>query len=659
MVLGAREGQRDDFILLGGKRYPLKTGTTVVATPSEAYAPSITIGDPSEQVDQRFSEVAFTSWTNGCGAYLYSDETGVDSFTESDCDTRFQHALVCRPLLGGLGTNTLPAPTAPWQILAVDLSSVILMALTRSAAAGQAVYALSGNAWTVPATLSDPSSTGIVGHGFFAGNFLVMRGYTGNTQLLKTTDGLNWSGVNPTGQAAGALYGIGVHDNKVYFWDSADGKVYYITTITGPVVTAATTNGLVLLPGEVFQQFIEWRDRYGRRALYFVTNFRLLGLDDDSLAWQHFYTLPGAFHGAQQVYAYVWPTDDNLYLSAINNTSTAYAPDGVLQLTGSTISVLSPNKQGGLAAANQMQCGPMAGNPYCLGVWGPTVPSGGGGGRAMVVNSDQGWHTFLRGGAAQPVQGGGMGNGEYWTVLNGQLYQQDLPAQSAIPQHAVGRTYDTNACLHETAWITFGTDHITKAVLWLYVDAILPDGSETPGVPTTATILCEYQIDGSNTWVTLATLNNASTWPAVVQFAGGTGVACKRIKIRLTLTRGSGSGDTPLVRDFSLHAVRQPVKRMNYRCQLDLRGERLAAGDSGNYYGRTAAQMRADLYALWKSYTPTTLQYNGEVTGSGPNLVSVTGDVTFQEGTLAQGGPGVISLTVRDLTSPASGLLGT
>ncbi len=679
MVLSALSGgPRDSYITLNGVRHPVQLDqraapTAVYTAPQEAFPEAISLGDPARATDHRTAAALMGNWPGGMGEYRYpagAGGTAYTTFSASDCDTRFPQSLVCRPALTRVGANAVTPGGLPGHLEYLGYTNATLLHWAWQASVAARYDPVAGT-WTTTAMPATPNAF-LTGVGFVFLN--------DGAAVQRSSDGATWAPLNLTVTAgspavAATITGLGRHDNKLYFvsYTAGAATLYYSTNFAGlPASVTWTAGGVFYYEDGVERivQLIEWRDRYGRRALYCLTSRTLLGYDDDSNTWQEFATsplrpLPGignTWKNAVAVWAYVWPRDDNLYV--------AHGQDGLLQYTGSTIDYLSPNKPGGLPLGRRMTLTGIVGNNRFIFVNG--YPAGSAldstsEGATIALSAAQGWHTLWRDTALLrwPLAVG-YGNGTLYTLRDdGTVWSQSVPEVPDLPTNAVGRAYDTTQTQgHYTAIIDSGHPNIPMQPL--AVEVWCRNGRAL-GLAAGTSVEVFYRTNVTNTWTSLGTLTSASSFPARLPINAGVGALCNDIDLRLDLSTSSSTA-TPDVTDLILHFIQQPMVRAQYTVTLDLRDTNpVFKNDAeelpGRYYQYTAAQLRASLYALAGLSSTNNFRaqvvpfaYAGDVLGNGPNGVSIAAAqvrVSSVEDPIQ--GFGVFRLAIEDLSTAASG----
>lgn len=651
-------------VTLGGVPYPLALGpnglpTPIDVAPQVAFPDAIILGDSSQRSDQRVASVIQSDWQGGIGTLDYIEAQGVTTVRDSFADTRYAGVIASTRLMSQY-YDTLPgSPLAAGRHIEFFHGSLSgrLLAWTRF----QVAHRWTNPGWTALGTWL------VRGFGRFRNNAV----FATDIGVYFSVDGETWA----VAGTAAATWGIAQHDNKVWTF-FAGGVGEYILYSATELVAATTWTlqaPLYLQYGETISQLIDWRNARGARALYVLTNQRIMGYDDDDKEFTTFYDFSDLVlpTGARMPWGYVWRNNDDLFVTFYDTDGNNFA-DVVVHFNGSVIEVLAPNKLGGILPANQFRILFLTGSvDELFALCGSTSnASPTTAGRVLAMNPQQGWHTVMASTASNPIVGGGYANGTLYTVrqagevhgyyrigANGNILT--LPADA-------GRTYETIAQTVESATLDAGTPGITKRLLWVRIACVTPDATlgSVYGLPGGATVKVEYRVD-NGPWTQLTdvkvngvvtalaggVLNSAVTFPATLPLGGELGVSCNRWAWRLTLTRGTSATIPTLVSQVGWHYVRQPEVRYSYRARVDLRDETWGGSSLPQFGGRTAAQLRAALLD-WPGNGLTNFAY-----GQGASRVAIAAvDVVARPVESSLVGPGLYDVVVRDLTTPDSGV---
>jgi hypothetical protein len=573
----------------------------VARNPKIAFPPPLATANPDGSAARRnydIDEVIFTGWPGGMGTDTYPPNAPPSGFQWSRCDTRWPGVLVGRPLATKLGvTKTLSYPyqyiheldytnaRLLWAIgsgtdAALRLDSVGTWQTVVSGANNLAIYAVSRGLNGVMAAGDD--ATGVNSPGIF-----------------RTSDGVTWEKL-AKGAIATAIW-VAEFDDRVwtlsetssagpsrYIWTAYSSTDAY--TAAAGAVTWTAGNSFHGPPSERPTRLFPWiypPDK-GRTTLWCQTNFRLLYYDYYAAtpAWVTWHQFRPANSTTVHIgWGAVWGKNNNLY-SAIPDVGPV-----VWEFTGNTITPLAPNKGGGLPAGFKVNPVFVEGNGHHLFVWGNAPATDSGSKGATLAMAEGGAFHHLLDDATRTVIGGGAGRAKLYTILqsgaNAEVYEQVVPDEDDLPQYATGRTYDAGALVHRTGWINGGLVNVNKRALYVEIDC-LKDGG-TVGLNTGATLKVEIVTRAATT--NLGTLTDASTFPAVLEFAGG--IACKEFQVQLTLTRGTATSATPFVRAIKVGYRPRPKQRYTYTLRADVRDD-CPAFDTANglFRGHSASFLR-------------------------------------------------------------------
>ena len=671
MVLSQASGQRDEFFVINGVRYPALLNSQgealpIRTAPDAAFPEALVLGDPSRATDQRVASQVLGDLTGGAGTFRYPAQAGaasLNTYAYGDADTRWAHAIVQRPNPAAMVT-TLTSMSAGQRFIYAGYTNASI--LSHYWGGNLYRYNPATPGWNNVAVLNNCYGVVRGGGGVYA---------TDSTAVYRSTDGVTWTALATTGlPAASNLIGLAKHDNKLYLTYAPNTNtvaLYYSTNFTGAVGAVTWTAGgtFTVEPGiEYPASLFEWRDRYGRRALFCMTQRQLLGYDDDQNIWQTFEDIsPLGIGGATAISAYVWNRDDNLYITV--------GTDVIYRFTGQEIDILGPNIGGGIPAGQQTQLTTIAGNTRYLFVagGGGTVDSASHGG-TWAMNAQDSWHR-LYSSTVRNVLGCGWGNGKLWTAQdtgtasNATVIEQTVPDVSDNPLNATSgqRDYDaTNTTSLITALFDGGAPNIPFQPLSVEIIAKKMNARDL-GLMTNTGIVVYYRTNNSGGWVSLGTLTSLSTFPARLQINGGLGVLCNDMEVRLDLLT-TNTAQTPVITDVIVHYLRQPMVRAQYTCQLDLRDtnpvfRQDGAGLPSPYFTGTASDLRRSLYTvagmaasnLYRAQV-VPFSYGAGPLSNGPNAVSLTAAVlriaNVEDPLL---GFGVVTVAVADVSTAPSG----
>jgi hypothetical protein len=674
MVLSQASGQRDNYFTINGVRYPAMTGADgdplpIRTAPDAAFPEAIVLGDPARATDQRTASLVTGDLTGGAGQFRYPAQAGaasLNTYAYGDVDTRWAHAIVQRPNPLAL-TNKLTTSNVGQRFVYAGYANASILSFNW----GGALYRYDPTvpAWNAAAILTPC-------YGVLVGNGGVYATTTAAVQ--RSTDGVTWAALATTGMpAVSSLFGAGRHDNKLYTIYSGAGSstltLYYSTNFTGAAGAVTwTAGGSFTIDGTVGEYplaLFEWRDRYGRRALFCLTQRQLLGYDDDANVWQPFVDLtPLGIPTISPLTAYVWPRDDNLYVTA--------GTDIIYRYTGQEIDILGPNVNGGIPAGQGVTLTTLCGNSRYLFASGPggaaDAASHGG---TWALNAQDGWHR-LYSNAGADILGCGWGAGRLWTAVQSTgstatVIEQKVPDLSDNPLNATSgaRDYDaTNTTSLVLAVFAGNAPNVPFQPMSVEI-ICKKNNARDFGLLSGCTVQAYYRTNNSGGWVALgAALTSANSFPVRRQINGGLGVLCNDFEVRVDLATNSTS-QTPVVTDIIVHYVQQPLVRAQYTCQLDLRDQnpvfkQEGEGLPGRYFTGTAADLRASLYAvagMVAGVNPPRAQivpfsYGAGPLAVGPNAVGVAAAlirIASVEDPLE--GYGVVTVAVADLSTAPDG----
>lgn len=647
----------------------------VARNPKIAFPPPLATANPDGSAARRnydIDEVIFTSWQGGMGEDTYAAASIPTSFQTSRCDTRRPGTLTCRPLATQVGGTISGFANVGARVVELDTNRLLLYAQLNNYG-----YYFNGASWSrwqaAAVDLTNPwdhvqSQNGIFVLTVYSGAFGQVLGTPG---VYRSTDGSSWTLM---AQPAGNAQLLAEFDERI--WTVASENI-------GAAVTSHTTyssvdlysaaggggtwvagNVIVTARGEIMTRLFTWvypPDK-GRDTLWLQTNCRLLYYDYYAAtpSWKTWFrmhpprgsvTLPG------RTYAHAWQKNNNLYAS--------FDQDGewLREFTGNTITPLKPNKRGAMPAGTRLQpCG-MAGTDGFLYLWGTTPDGDAASLGALVALAEGGAFHHIYDSTTKTVIGGGLGQSKLYTVVttggNAEVWSQDNTDEETLPQHATAgsRTYDSLALVHKSAWIHGGLANVNKRVLYVEVDCLKADG--TVGLDTGATVKVEIVTRAATT--SLGTLTDASTFPAVLAFSGG--LACKEFQVWVTLTRGTATSATPIVRAIKLGYRPRPKQRYTYTLRADVRDDCPAFQTAnGLFRGHSASYLRQFLDEVSDNDDSgqddplVGLSYGGEGNSLHPRFRSAPQcEILVQGQESVDKADGLFLLTFNDVSAPTSG----
>lgn len=643
----------------------------IARTPKIAFSQPLVIasdGGTERRRNLDVSEIIFATWGDGMGEEEYAETETIASFQVSRCDTRFPRTLVCRPLATLLGSAITGLAGSGLRIIPTTYSGCRLLLH----GLGTKLYAYNGSAWSA-VQVGGVDITNIT-H--------VVRTLTGiyaaktSGPVYRTTDGSTWEALAVAGMTL--PQGLVGFDNKLFTLDYgtpngvATAFAHSNITAAAASTTWASTAAFYFPQGaELFGKLLIWRypPDSGKPTIWALTNRRLQYLDYYAATptWKEWADFSHLMNGGQaNLDAAVHPRTGNLYVIP------GPRADYLVEYTGTTDDRLGPNMRGGLPVGRKVQPMVLQGNGRHLVMWGGTPADDlTSTGAVLAMTESRGWH-HLYDHTTKTVLGGGMGTdystgeGRIWVAVlnsgNCEVYELVNPDRGDLPRHTTSRTYDSAACVHTSAWTDMGIENVNKRVVHVELDCEKANGQ--PGLDTGATVKVEILgYDGTTT--NLGTVTASSTFPAVLPISGG--LVGKKFKLQLTLTRGTATTATPIVKAAKLGFLRRPKRRYSYRAVVDLRDEAPAFKETGQFNGYSADVLREWLLGLvdndnGASDDPlVSLAYggigpDGAAYESGPTYVSVPQcELVVVPLESPEYGTGIYQCTFNDVSAPTSG----
>lgn len=660
MTAATQAGTLSAEVRLGGVPYPLALGpggipAPIDVAPQVAFPDAIILGDSSRRSDQRVASVIQSDWTGGIGTMDYIESQGVDTVRDSFVDTRFPGMLVSSRRETWSFSVLTGAPLSPGQHIEFFTSSPTTVYLAWAKGVAPSRYDRTTGLWGSAGTF--------LPNGFAWFNNRAV--FSTTTGIFTSPDGSTWT--QAPGMATNCT-GVTHHDNKLWTIRASDNGLVGTSDVTAATWTVYIT--LQLQAGEIVMQLFDWRNARGARALYVLTNQRIIGYDDDDREFSTFFDCTDLLSASPNALpaASVWSNNDDLYVTFFDPNNTSLT-DTVIHFNGSVVEVLSPNKRGGLLPADQFSLLFLRGSENFLYAFaGRRAKNVTGGGRILAMNAQQGWHTMAVGTDANPIVGGGYAAGMLIIVRkDGTVTGLETGDGLGTPL-TVGSTVDyaTVPLTVESAYLDGGTPGIAKRLLWVRVNCLVRDNSlgSQFGLPVGATVKVEYRID-NGPWTALTAvkvngvvspltngvLDSGVAFPAMLPLGNELGVSCTRWAWRLSLTAATGGAGSPIVSEVSWHYIRQPEVRYSYRVRVDLRDEQWGGEALPQFGGKTAAQLRQTLLS-WPGKGLTTFSY-----GRGAAAVNLSAvDVVVRPVESAWEGLGLYDVVVRDLSTPNSGV---
>jgi hypothetical protein len=635
----------------------------VSRNPKIGLPPPIAIGEGASRRNYDIDEVILTDWSGGMGEDTYAAATEPRSFQASQCDTRWPNVLVCRPLATQLGSAMADLDGIGARVTELGYANARLLAY----APEQIGYRLNGATWT--AIQHAGTDITVFNHTIGLSGVFIAGQATG-VQIFRSADGATWEQMAKTPMLLPDC--VCEFDQRLWALDTFTNPTTLRNTFTayasvdvstvaaggGTWVTGASFAGPYL---EVAVKLFTWLypPDDGRPTLWCLTTSRLLYYDYYAAtpSWQEWFvfrTPQGATAERAGSDACVSPVDNNLYVAL-------WGKSMIWKFTGRTIEQISPNKRGGLPSAARLQPTVLAGHGYNFCAFAEAHVAGGGGTGAALAVAEGGQFHHLHDHASLLTRGGGVGEQKIWVVTSsggsGTVWELDNPDDEAVPPNATTRTYAAGALVHKTAWINGGLKNVNKRVLYAEIDALTADGE--PGLDAGATVKVEIVTRSATT--TLGTLTAASTFPAVLAVAGG--IACKEWQVWLTLTRGTATTATPIIRAAKIGYRPRPKQRHTYAVRADVRDEAPAfTTPDGKFFGNSASALRLYLDEVsdndenGQDDELVGLIYGGDGNSLDPRYRSVPQtELLIQAQESPDGADGLYLLSFSDISAPSSG----
>lgn len=648
----------------------------IVRTPKLAFPPPLVITGPTGGQFRRnydIDEVVITDWSSGMGEETYPPNEEVRSYQYGQCDSRWPNVLVSRPLAVQLGSNTASMDLTTARVIELNYTNATLLWYAvdygPSASPNNNAYRYTGSAWT-KIQHSGVDIANVRSHAVGMSG-VIIEGDTGGgagQRAYRSTDGVTW--VRTASAGAGSMV-LCMFDSRVWvvgFLSSGLTKYstdFWTAAADSNTWTSGATVGLAT--GEYPNKLFVWTDPQGsgRPTLWLMTNCRLLSYDYYAAtpSWQEFFM----FQTPQEAAAYsptymkggdavVSPRDGNLY-------ATVYGREWIWEFTGSAVLRHSWNKRHGMTSGTRLTPYTLAANEsglylFCGGHPGDSASKG----AALFMDDAKNFHP-LYDQATNEVYGGGVGTHDLWVVTpsttNGQVWHLENPDVLSVPPRVTGRTFDSADNITYSAWIHCNLKNVNKRLLYFEVDCLKAD--ETKGLDSGATVKIAYRGRGSASWTTTTTITDASTFPNVIEVTGGW--SFKEMQVRITLTRGSATSATPILRALKIGFRVRPKQRYTYAVPIDLRDDAPAFQTAdGLYRGYTASKLRGILDELGDNDdsgaddTLVGLAYGGNGNSTHPRRRSVAQcEVLVQAQEGAQSGDGRYMLMFNDVSAPSSG----
>lgn len=515
----------------------------------DPFPPRVVQGDPSRVDAITASSWEQSDWTGGLGVENGTKDTAT-RYHWATLDTRFLRQLTLPPLVSyvaSLGATTVQALVS---------YNGLCYAFTNSGA--NSVYA-SPNFSVVAGS---PSLVGITVY-----DTAVWRGtlYYSTGTKLNSYNGTTWAEVQSGGVSIPAKF-LCVLKNVLYILET-DGTLAYTTDGT------TFNNGAKLYSEHGTPvQLLTAYDRNGNPNLFALTSTGLWGVDSDT---------PTVFISSM----FRFPNHPNVG-KAITWQGNLYVPVGgtVYKYDAQSVQVVGPDRDDGLPTAYRGKVLALeSAHPGFFGVvnnqasttqwvfdttnhlWvQQTVPASG----ASLLFSNGAawgivWSARTQAGAVSSIpvlRAHAASDGSYKLYLAGDdgIYSLDLPTTLINPLQNTTAAFASSGQL-VTSW--FDAD-------WAVVDKIgLRLTVQCSQATSTETVQVEYTTDGSTTYTSLGTITKSGETTFVLDEPDG--ITFRKIRLRLTLSRGSNTALTPKVESVSLAYVKMPDAVYGYQLTID------------------------------------------------------------------------------------------
>jgi hypothetical protein len=514
-------------------------------SPDEPFSQINVVGDTATIADKRTSQIVPVDLSMGASLREYKNTEGITQFLQSDCDTRFEGVVVCRPARTALAGN-IGATNAHWRIVYTGKAGALYHGI---AANGTTSKYHSGAAWVNFAGLGGAN----VGHVQALGYIYTLD--VTSRRLFRSADGINFAAVGAAIVAAGTVYDIAFFDNKIWalVYDSG---TFTLGLYSFTDAAAAAPANAVLVSSFSFNSLTEapmhlvvWKDAAGGRCLFAVTSRQVLMYNAVGNVFEPYEDFaennPSSMNGAWSlgVHALVFKSTNDLYLSHGKDADylMRYSP-------GAGFGKVGWNAGGGLDANRQGHVQMLAQNSYGLAVWVRGSTTVGGAttcGGVWWMNPSGGWHCINRDlGGTKTIAGGGIANSLLFTVYSdGTVEHQPFPNTGAHPQHAVTHDFDANVdlVLHYSK-TNGGIELARKNLLGFTLHTLGSDGDDEFGLDNGTSVKIEYRLDGG-AWVTVTQYidTNGAIQTLVGSVVAGSDFANSSFPLRLIVgTNGLG-----------------------------------------------------------------------------------------------------------------------
>lgn len=540
----------------------LRQGSTIDKSPITGQTQVVTTGDTAERADQRTPQVIWTDQRGGVGTLHYTETEGLTTCLFSTCDLRFPGMITLPPKDSNLDSTGLVSAIPSFVEYLGATNAYVIAWAYGNASTSSARRNSTSTTWNA-VTTGGTGISNLTGFAYFNGRYCFATTNSG-VGLYTSTDGITWA----DSAKAKACIGLATHDNKIWTFNSTGNTLDWATDPTAVHGSWGTSTVLYLHPNETVRQVVAWRDVRNRAAMFLVTTRRIIWYDEDADAFLDFQNIarlvnPTTAHPRLAVS----PRDGSAILT-LYDTGGGAATETVYHFSGVT-TVDGPNRRGGLPDDWHVSLVNAVGNSRWMFFAG--TPRGVGAYQKLLVLNEQGGWSSLYSTSAAAINGIGYGDGKVFMLtpgVNVVCVAIAAPDNWDTPLSAAGTYYASGA--HAFAFTDGGTPNMDKQALWVTVQALdHTDADKPPGLPANTTVQVYYSLDQGNL-VSLGTLTSASTFPAVLPFNSGNGVAFKQIRIYLVLAT-TDEDHTPIVTSTALAYIRQEEPRYSWALSADLR----------------------------------------------------------------------------------------
>ena len=549
------------LVHLNGNPYVVVGAADIQEQPAAEFAVQVAQGPPSQDTRENLSYWTMANWTPGLGIKFGDFREHMGRFWWSTLDTRWPNQLTLAPLRNTLGTSRTSGQVAGYGDKFSGTEFI-----------GLDYFGLVDKVWLNTAgTLTEAVDMGTVVvtmlHTFSGGG--TERIYAaGNGRFYSSTDGASWL------QSDAGIFGYWFlnFDNKLIKAGAATGAgrpavVSQCTTGTGLAAdyTTLVDLGPIAAGGAVIGGLVAFRNENG------PTTFFLL--QDNAKKDAGLYDLDVFVRKATPVELDYAPRLSSLYevlAQPAHNQPVVlndklYVPmwDQVMEWQPGSARFIGPDVDQGLPAGYGLVHSLVATRQQLLAVAGTTA-------WAILSYNGVGWHVLYTSSVAIRglyISGAQAPQRLYWAEqaqnsTTGTIYYLTLPISGGEnPINDSASTYAASGILI-TPWVDGGFADLDKLLLKMRIRA--ENLANIVAVPTTgAEVLIEYQLDDTGTdggtWTTLGTFDAASD---ILYFGSSSeGVGCRSWRLRITLSRGTTTTTTPIVRALTLDFLVTPDYR--------------------------------------------------------------------------------------------------